>query len=163
MPDEYPDWFEALGNEVPESHRKLAWRKAVTEMGVKEEHTKSDVKGWVEDMAEKIEDDDPEAAIAIGRGVLDMTGAYRVLAYLCVGPRKPDHETAWKDLVQRFGGMLDGVEKAAGQGSLRASQDADVLENVREIIDEVAVAHNVEEVWELPPGYDPTMEDDDAQ
>lgn len=154
--EDNPGWFDALGEEVPEENRKLAWKKAA-QMGVTSEDVGAwdGITEWVNDMANAVEDDRPKDAIMIAREALDMTGAYRVIGYVCIGPVDPDYETAWKDFIQRFGGMLDGVEKGAEQGSARAARDAEVLESVREIADEVAMAHNVEEVWELPVGYDP--------
>lgn len=68
-----------------------------------------------------------------------------------------DYETAWKDLVQRLGGSIDGVEKAVDHGSSKAAKDLDLLREVQEVVDEVAEEHGVEKIWELPAGYDPTQ------
>lgn len=73
---------------------------------------------------------------------------------------KPDYETAYKDLVQRLGGAIDGVEHAAEQGSAEAARAASVWNDVHEIVDDAAEEHDVVGIWDLPVGYDPTLGED---
>lgn len=73
-------WFEALGEPVPEHRRERAVDEAL-DMGVAIPQPKQ----WVDNVAAAIEDDAPETAQARARQHLDVTGMFRLLAYLCVG------------------------------------------------------------------------------
>jgi hypothetical protein len=68
------------------------------------------------------------------------------------------YETAYKDLVQRLGGAIDGVETAAEHGSAAAARDAEIWDQVYEIVGDVADEHDVEGIWDMPAGYDPTQD-----
>lgn len=61
-----------------------------------------------------------------------------------------DYESAWRDFVLRFGGLMDGVCRAAEGGSTEAQGDLEQYDRVMEMIDEVAEEHGVEGVWEYP-------------
>lgn len=80
-------WFDCLGNDVPYSHRALAAEKA-REMGVSLDG--SEEIEYIGGIADAIERDRPNEAIAKARKKLDLTGTYRLLAYLCVGPESED-------------------------------------------------------------------------
>lgn len=60
-----------------------------------------------------------------------------------------DYEAAYKDLVRRLGGAIDGVNHAAERGSSDAAVAVDVWEDAHQIVDEVADEHDVEGIWEL--------------
>lgn len=79
----YKSWFGALGNPVPHENRARAAEKA-REMGLSlDGDEESEFVGGV---AEAIERDRPNEAIAKTRDKLDLTGTYRFLSYLCVSP-----------------------------------------------------------------------------
>jgi len=77
-------WFDSLGEEVPEVNRELAREKARSEMDLK--LSEEDMDRYIDSIAVAIEEDCPEDAIPLSRTELDVTGAFRLLAYLCVGP-----------------------------------------------------------------------------
>lgn len=74
------DGFDAMGRPVPEKRRDNAyqWLRSI---GVGRE------KAWdtVETMAGHIERDHPHEALEAARKVVDITGAYRLLALLLTG------------------------------------------------------------------------------
>lgn len=77
------DWFDALGKPVPYGHRARAADQA-REMGLD-----LDGRGEVEfigPIARAIENDRPNRALEHACKRLDLTGAYRLLAYLCTDP-----------------------------------------------------------------------------
>lgn len=80
-------WFEALGEPVPDERRRIAAQKAC-EMGLAPGDDAL-VRQWIDRVAEAIERDCPETAIERARQKLDLTGAFRLLGYLCVEPE--DH------------------------------------------------------------------------
>lgn len=80
-------WFDALGEPVPDSHRRFATEFA-DDVGAMVEPQNS--RAWVDSIASAIERDMPETAVERAKQHLDVTGAYRLLSYLCVGPSDPD-------------------------------------------------------------------------
>lgn len=74
-------WFDALGEPVPYNRRARAVKEA-RKMGLElegEEEMK-----YIGPICEAIERDKPSEAISRARKRLDLTGSYRLLAYLCV-------------------------------------------------------------------------------
>lgn len=77
------NWYEALGNPVPYKQRARAADQARA-MGL-------DLDGeaeaeFIDPIAKAVENDRPSEAMALARERLDLTGTYRLLAYLCVDP-----------------------------------------------------------------------------
>lgn len=83
------NWFQALGEPVPYERRAKAAEQA-REMGL--ELSGSEEMEYIGPIAEAIEDDRPNEAIARARERLDLSGSYRLLAYLCVGVDEDDEE-----------------------------------------------------------------------
>ena len=83
MSSESFNWHEALGNSIPHENRALAAKKA-REMGLSM-HGEEEME-FITPIAKAIENDRPNEAIAKTREKFDLTGTYRFLAYLCVGP-----------------------------------------------------------------------------
>jgi len=81
MSDALSDGFAAMGKPIP-FHRKQAGYDFVKSIGVK------DCFGAVAAMSEQLERDKPYEAMAAGMRYLDLTGTYRLMAYLLTGDRK---------------------------------------------------------------------------
>jgi len=84
-------WFDALGESVPHDRRVRAIEE-MREMGL-------DLGGgaemdYISEIATAIENDRPNKAIATAREELDLTGSYRLLAYLCVDEDPRDTEAS---------------------------------------------------------------------
>lgn len=73
-------WFEALGEPVPDERREAA-AQAARDMGVDLPHGE---RGWIDRIADAIEQDKPDTAVERSRQNIDLTGAYRLLGHLCV-------------------------------------------------------------------------------
>ena len=76
-----PTWFDALGEPVPHERRARAAEQC-REMGL--ELSGEEEMDYIDPIASAIEDDKPQTAISLARERLDLTGSYRLLAYLCV-------------------------------------------------------------------------------
>lgn len=80
------DWFNCLGEPIwPENvaYGVIEARK----MDVEEPPYAFDtIYKWVDNVALHIEADEPKKAIDLARDRLDLTGTYRLLGALCVGP-----------------------------------------------------------------------------
>jgi hypothetical protein len=74
--------FDAMGKPVPQARRQAAYEQCKL-MGIK-----SSVDAWtcVGTMANALERDEPYNAMKAGMVYLDLTGTYRLMAYLCTGP-----------------------------------------------------------------------------
>lgn len=81
MSQETNNWFDALGNHVDYKRRAVAATKA-SEMGL--DLDGEEESAYIGAIATEIENDNPDKAIAKAREVLDLTGSYRLLAYLCI-------------------------------------------------------------------------------
>ena len=77
---EYPSDFDAMGKPVP-THRRANAYEWLKSIGVKSEDAWECVGG----MAEQLERDKPYEAMERGRQHVDLTGAYRLMAYLLSG------------------------------------------------------------------------------
>lgn len=75
------DWFDAFGESVPHERRARAADQA-REMGL--DLSGEEEMEYIGPIAEAIENDRPNRAIARARERLDVTGAYRLLAHLCL-------------------------------------------------------------------------------
>lgn len=78
-----PDGFDAMGHPVPDRRKATALRH-LREMAP-DLSTEREME-LVGSVAAAIERDEPYDAIQNAREVLDLTGAYRLLATLCVNP-----------------------------------------------------------------------------
>lgn len=76
------DGFDAMGKIVPQARRQAAYEHC-KDMGL----TNNEL-AWscVGEMADKIERDEPYAAMESGMKYLDLCGTYRVMAVLCTAP-----------------------------------------------------------------------------
>ena len=77
--------MNAMGKPIPYSRKQSAYEQC-KEMGLKEDRAYEVVNG----MSEQLERDKPYEAVACGMKFLDLTGTYRVMAYLLAGkiPKK---------------------------------------------------------------------------
>lgn len=73
------DGFAAFGKPVPFHRRDNAY-KACKQMGMKDPEA---IWTLIGQMSDKIERDEPLAAMDIASKTLDVTGCYRLLAHLC--------------------------------------------------------------------------------
>lgn len=78
-------WHESLGEPVPYFRRANAADQA-REMGLELEGTEETE--YIGPIARAIENDRPNKAIEKAREKLDLTGTYRLLAYLCVSEQE---------------------------------------------------------------------------
>lgn len=108
------DWFDALGDEVPDEQRQAAIQEA-RKMGVEA----SDDSPWVNEVARLVEDDRPKEAIEAARVHLDLTGSFRFLAVLCT-PESPSDQKRSDHPIQtdppyRFDSDAELVEAALSE------------------------------------------------
>ena len=75
------DGFAAFGKPVP-FHRRDNGYQACKSMGMKDPEA---IWTLIGQMSDKIERDEPLAAMEIAKAKLDVTGCYRLLATLCTG------------------------------------------------------------------------------
>ncbi len=59
-----------------------------------------------------------------------------------------DYEIAWKELIESFGGALDGIEWSIDNGSHDAIPYSIVYREIQKMIDEIAKKYNINGVWE---------------
>lgn len=77
-----PIGFNAFGHAVPTERQVAALDTAVEDIGV--DALLADP--VIRDAARYIELDQPDNALLVLRNIVDLTGAYRLLAVLCTGP-----------------------------------------------------------------------------
>lgn len=75
------DVFNAMGKPIPYSRRDAAYQQA-KQIGVSDE----DAFALIDGMAHSLEKDRPNQAMETAVKYVDITGAYRLLAYLLTGP-----------------------------------------------------------------------------
>jgi hypothetical protein len=84
-PAPYPSEFDAFGHVVPDGRRDRAYRW-LRSIGV----DRAAAFSCVEMMSQHILKDRPHEAIARARETVDLTGSYRLLAYLVTGDPNGD-------------------------------------------------------------------------
>lgn len=145
------DWFDALGEPVPPRRREAAVEGAQN-MGVS--LGDSTTRSWVDTVAGKIERDQPAEAIDRARRHLDLTGAYRLLAYLCVDvpEDEPEGDVVDADLFDSvdhatFAAAIDhwGIDAQVDMGEEEAAEFVVASKHyargkvgVEDVIDELA-------------------------
>lgn len=77
-----PSGFDAMGHPIPASRRQRAYKWLRSdEIGLSQEQAYT----LVGQVASALERDEPHCALDFGRDHLDLTGAYRLMAYLLTG------------------------------------------------------------------------------
>lgn len=141
-------WFEALGEPVPEENVAFAAEQA-RKMGVTGDL--SDLNQWVGGIADAVERDDPEVAVSAARERLDVTGAYRLLAHLCVGPvgdgggDTPDDTAPLSGRLRAAADSLDDARTDLDYGDRDVDAFPDVQQELAAAIVEKA-DHTIESV-----------------
>lgn len=117
------DWFSALGEPVPYDRRARAAGEA-REMGL--ELSATEELDYIGGVAEAIQNDRPNEAIKRARELLDVTGAYRLLAALCVDPSEDPTEGGddrWLYAVDNSGDYETRHEAAGAAAVLNRGRD----------------------------------------
>lgn len=116
-----PNGFDAMGRPIPTA-RRLAGLNALAAMGL--ERPLEVLVELVDGVAERLEQDDPDRALKLARTLVDVTGAYRLVAALLTdGPDVTGAAGVDRVIValRAAGAGVTPTQAAKAKDALRAS------------------------------------------